>query len=176
MKIGCSEVPKPTYPSLLWLAEWKAPAPFYIKEGIDVWKPNSTFHLFHLSKPKFCDMLQCMFHSLSYGAQTPLWCNIHKGGKMLKLVCFWVNSFFVLGKPGFNWYAHFHWFLMLWLCNICLHDSEIIFFEMRRLFSLRRCDYFPLDDEIICENKLCPIFRTAVCCRSWEGGGGVAEK
>ena len=27
MKIGCSEVPKPTYPSLLWLAEWKAPAP-----------------------------------------------------------------------------------------------------------------------------------------------------
>ena len=28
MKIGCSEVPKPTYPSLLWLAEWKVPAPF----------------------------------------------------------------------------------------------------------------------------------------------------
>ena len=28
MKIGCSEVPKPTYPSLLWPAEWKAPAPF----------------------------------------------------------------------------------------------------------------------------------------------------
>ena len=27
MKIGCSEVPKPTYPSLLWLAEWKVPAP-----------------------------------------------------------------------------------------------------------------------------------------------------
>ena len=27
MKIGCSEVPKPTYPSLLWPAEWKAPAP-----------------------------------------------------------------------------------------------------------------------------------------------------
>ena len=27
MKIGCSEAPKPTYPSLLWLAEWKAPAP-----------------------------------------------------------------------------------------------------------------------------------------------------
>ena len=27
MKIGCWEVPKPTYPSLLWLAEWKAPAP-----------------------------------------------------------------------------------------------------------------------------------------------------
>ena len=29
MKIGCSEVPKPTYPSLLWLAEWKVPAPLY---------------------------------------------------------------------------------------------------------------------------------------------------
>ena len=28
MNIGCWEVPKPTYPSLLWLAEWKAPAPF----------------------------------------------------------------------------------------------------------------------------------------------------
>ena len=27
MKIGCWEVPKPTYPFLLWLAEWKAPAP-----------------------------------------------------------------------------------------------------------------------------------------------------
>ena len=27
MKIGCSEVPKPTYPSLLWPAEWKVPAP-----------------------------------------------------------------------------------------------------------------------------------------------------
>ena len=27
MKIGCSEVPKPTYPSSLWPAEWKAPAP-----------------------------------------------------------------------------------------------------------------------------------------------------
>ena len=27
MKIGCWEVPKPTYPSLLWPAEWKAPAP-----------------------------------------------------------------------------------------------------------------------------------------------------
>ena len=27
MKFGCSEVPKPTYPSLLWPAEWKAPAP-----------------------------------------------------------------------------------------------------------------------------------------------------
>ena len=27
MKIRCSEVPKPTYPSLLWPAEWKAPAP-----------------------------------------------------------------------------------------------------------------------------------------------------
>ena len=31
MKIGCSEVPKPTYPSLLWPAEWKAPAPFLTK-------------------------------------------------------------------------------------------------------------------------------------------------
>ena len=30
MKIGCSEVPKPTYPSLLWPAEWKAPAPLSI--------------------------------------------------------------------------------------------------------------------------------------------------
>ena len=29
MKIGCWEVPKPTYPSLLWLAEWKAPAPLF---------------------------------------------------------------------------------------------------------------------------------------------------
>ena len=28
MKIGCWEVPKPSYPPLLWLAEWKAPAPF----------------------------------------------------------------------------------------------------------------------------------------------------
>ena len=28
MKIGCSAVPKPTYPSLLCLAEWKKPAPF----------------------------------------------------------------------------------------------------------------------------------------------------
>ena len=27
MKIGCWEVPKPTDPSLLWLAEWKVPAP-----------------------------------------------------------------------------------------------------------------------------------------------------
>ena len=27
MKIGCWEVPKPTDPSLLWPAEWKAPAP-----------------------------------------------------------------------------------------------------------------------------------------------------
>ena len=36
-------------------------------------------------------------------------------------------------------------------------------------------DYFPLDDEIVCENKLCPIFRTAVCCRSWGGGGGEEE-
>ena len=27
MKIGCSEVPKPSYPSLLWPAEWKMPAP-----------------------------------------------------------------------------------------------------------------------------------------------------
>ena len=30
MKIGCWEVPKPSYPPLLWLAEWKAPAPFSI--------------------------------------------------------------------------------------------------------------------------------------------------
>ena len=29
MKIGCSEVPKPTYPSLLWPAEWKASAPLF---------------------------------------------------------------------------------------------------------------------------------------------------
>ena len=28
MKIGCWEVPKPTDPSSLWLAEWKVPAPF----------------------------------------------------------------------------------------------------------------------------------------------------
>ena len=27
MKIGCWEVPKPSYPPLLWPAEWKAPAP-----------------------------------------------------------------------------------------------------------------------------------------------------
>ena len=27
MKIGCWEVPKPSYPPLLWLAEWKVPAP-----------------------------------------------------------------------------------------------------------------------------------------------------
>ena len=27
MKIGCWEVPKPSYPPLLWLTEWKAPAP-----------------------------------------------------------------------------------------------------------------------------------------------------
>ena len=67
---------------------------FYIKEGLDVQKLNSTSQLFHLSKPKFCDMLQCMFYSLSYGAQTPLWCNMHRGGKMLELVCFCVNSFF----------------------------------------------------------------------------------
>ena len=76
-----------------------------------------------------------------------------------------------MGKPGFNWDAHFHLFLMLWF-------YEIFVCTTLRLFSLRRWDYFPLDDEIICENKLCPIFRTAVCCRSWEGGGGgeVAEK
>ena len=30
MKIGCWEVPKPSYPPLLWLAEWKAPAPLYL--------------------------------------------------------------------------------------------------------------------------------------------------
>ena len=30
MKIGCPEVPKPTYPSLLWPAEWKAPAPLKV--------------------------------------------------------------------------------------------------------------------------------------------------
>ena len=35
MKIGCS-VPKPTYPSLLWLAEWKAPAPFTCLQKIYV--------------------------------------------------------------------------------------------------------------------------------------------
>ena len=28
MEIECSEVPKPTDPSFLWLAEWKMPAPF----------------------------------------------------------------------------------------------------------------------------------------------------
>ena len=33
MEIGCSEVPKPTYPSLLWLAEWKVPAPFFFGHG-----------------------------------------------------------------------------------------------------------------------------------------------
>ena len=44
----------------------------YIKEGLHVWKPNSTFQIVHLSKPKFCDMLQWMFYSLRYGAQMPL--------------------------------------------------------------------------------------------------------
>ena len=29
MKIGCWEEPKPTDPSLLWPAEWKAPAPLH---------------------------------------------------------------------------------------------------------------------------------------------------
>ena len=43
---------------------------FYIKESLDVWKLNSTVQLIHLSK--LCFMLQCMFYSLSYGAQTPL--------------------------------------------------------------------------------------------------------
>ena len=38
-------------------------ANFYIKEGLDVWKPNSTFQIFHLSKPKFCDMLKWMICS-----------------------------------------------------------------------------------------------------------------
>ena len=40
MKIGCWEVPKPTDPSLLWLAEWKVPAPF---------RDTCTFHLTHSS-------------------------------------------------------------------------------------------------------------------------------
>ena len=34
MKIGCWEVPKPSYPPLLWPAEWKAPAPF-VWEALD---------------------------------------------------------------------------------------------------------------------------------------------
>ena len=33
MKIGCWEVPKPTDPSLLWPAEWKAPAPLWQKKS-----------------------------------------------------------------------------------------------------------------------------------------------
>ena len=35
MKIGCWEVPKPTDPSLLWPAEWKAPAPLWLAESVN---------------------------------------------------------------------------------------------------------------------------------------------
>ena len=48
MKIGCSEVPKPTYPSLLWPAEWKVPAPFNAKQFCYSWpqpKVNLCFVL-----------------------------------------------------------------------------------------------------------------------------------
>ena len=43
MKIGCSEVPKQTYPSLLLPAEWKEPAPLWnINNGqIHKWKACS---------------------------------------------------------------------------------------------------------------------------------------
>ena len=38
MKIGCWEVPKPTDPSLLWPAEWKAPAPLSRIMLFNTWK------------------------------------------------------------------------------------------------------------------------------------------
>ena len=38
MKIGCCEVPKPTDPSLLWPAEWKAPAPLSRIMLFNTWK------------------------------------------------------------------------------------------------------------------------------------------
>ena len=38
MKIGCSELPKPTYPSLLWLAEWNVPVPFFFGHGARIFR------------------------------------------------------------------------------------------------------------------------------------------
>ena len=38
MKIGCLEVPEPSYLPLLWLAEWKAPAPLRPRPTVDsIW-------------------------------------------------------------------------------------------------------------------------------------------
>ena len=43
MKIGCWWVPKSTYPSLLWPAEWKAPAPLAITPAY--WLPAKNTRL-----------------------------------------------------------------------------------------------------------------------------------
>ena len=61
IKIGCLEEPKPTYPSLLWLAEWKFLVPLVTEYNWRLWSNDQNYSTYHNAMHSF---RHCSFFSI----------------------------------------------------------------------------------------------------------------
>ena len=130
MKIGCWEVPKPTDPSLLWLAEWKVPAPLRLNLSISTLGKLEN----HKKKHIFILISQCVCHWIGYkDTRSSLQSRLSK--RQIKLNSFpqLYNHIFLLRTPSIvkgnkslksNQIAPFI-YIMIELCSFSLVQWEI---------------------------------------------------